>query len=139
MVVNYNVSPPYMLRTKYVSSPREAFILWQPPCVRDWSGILLERSGKRYSGKPDGDSRNAQNNAQLTINNVQLTTDGLISALILAIREASKIISRKIRAHSWITFISVNFVSIRGQKHFAENSRPFVDIVDLKKSVDYRP
>ena len=23
-------------------------------CVRDWSGILLERSGKRYSGKPDG-------------------------------------------------------------------------------------
>ena len=28
-------------------------------CVRDWSGILLERSGKRYSGKPDGDSRNA--------------------------------------------------------------------------------
>ena len=22
--------------------------------VRDWSGILLERSGKRYSGKPDG-------------------------------------------------------------------------------------
>ena len=28
--------------------------------VRDWSGILLERSGKRYSGKPDGDSRNAQ-------------------------------------------------------------------------------
>ena len=29
-------------------------------CVRDWSGILLERSGKRYSGKPDGDSRNAQ-------------------------------------------------------------------------------
>ncbi|MBQ4547603.1 MAG: hypothetical protein IJA42_00200 [Bacteroidales bacterium] len=47
MVVNYNVYPPYMLRTKYVSSPREAFILWQPPCVRDWSGILLERSGKR--------------------------------------------------------------------------------------------
>ena len=31
-------------------------------CVRDWSGILLERSGKRYSGKPDGDSRNAQRN-----------------------------------------------------------------------------
>ena len=28
-------------------------------CVRDWSGILLERSGKRYSRKPDGDSRNA--------------------------------------------------------------------------------
>ena len=28
--------------------------------VRDWSGILLERSEKRYSGKPDGDSRNAQ-------------------------------------------------------------------------------
>ena len=28
-------------------------------CVRDWSGILLERSGKRYSGKPDCDSRNA--------------------------------------------------------------------------------
>ena len=26
----------------------------QPLCVRDWSGILLERSGKRYSGKPDG-------------------------------------------------------------------------------------
>ena len=25
-----------------------------PPCVRDWSGILLKRSGKRYSGKPDG-------------------------------------------------------------------------------------
>ncbi len=24
------------------------------PRVRDWSGILLERSGKRYSGKPDG-------------------------------------------------------------------------------------
>jgi hypothetical protein len=23
-------------------------------CVRDWSGILLKRSGKRYSGKPDG-------------------------------------------------------------------------------------
>ena len=23
-------------------------------CVRDWSGILLERSGKRYSEKPDG-------------------------------------------------------------------------------------
>ena len=22
--------------------------------VRDWSGILLKRSGKRYSGKPDG-------------------------------------------------------------------------------------
>ena len=36
-------------------------------------------------------------------------------ALILAIREASKIISRKIRAHSWTTFISVNFVIIRGQ------------------------
>ncbi len=31
--------------------------------VRDWSGILLERSGKRYSGKPDGDSRNAQINS----------------------------------------------------------------------------
>ena len=31
-----------------------------PPGVRDWSGILSERSGKRYSGKPDGDSRNAQ-------------------------------------------------------------------------------
>ena len=30
-----------------------------PPRVRDWSGILLERSGKRYSGKPDGDSRDA--------------------------------------------------------------------------------
>ena len=28
-------------------------------CVRDWSGILLERSGKRYSGKPDA-KRNAQ-------------------------------------------------------------------------------
>ena len=26
-------------------------------------------SGKRYSGKPDGDSRNAQNNVKLTINN----------------------------------------------------------------------
>ena len=34
-------------------------------CVRDWSGILLERSGKRYSGKPDGDSRNAQISVQL--------------------------------------------------------------------------
>ena len=31
----------------------------QPKCVRDWSGILLERSGKRYSGKPDA-KRNAQ-------------------------------------------------------------------------------
>ena len=69
MVVNYNVSPSCHSRTKSVSSPREAFVLWQPPCVRDWSGILLERSGKRYSGKPDGDSRNAQNNVQLTINN----------------------------------------------------------------------
>ena len=38
-------------------------------CVRDWSGILLETEAgdgggsegeKRYSGKPDGDSRNAQ-------------------------------------------------------------------------------
>ena len=28
-------------------------------CVRDWSGILLERSGKRYSGKPDA-KRKAQ-------------------------------------------------------------------------------
>ena len=34
-----------------------------PKCVRDWSGILLERSGKRYSGKPDGDSRNAHINS----------------------------------------------------------------------------
>jgi hypothetical protein len=25
-----------------------------PLSVRDWSGILLKRSGKRYSGKPDG-------------------------------------------------------------------------------------
>ncbi len=31
--------------------------------VRDWSGILLKRSGKRYSGKPDGVSRNAPNNS----------------------------------------------------------------------------
>ena len=23
-------------------------------CVRDWSGILCERSEQRYSGKPDG-------------------------------------------------------------------------------------
>ena len=30
-----------------------------PPRVRDWSGILLERGGKRYSGKPDGASRDA--------------------------------------------------------------------------------
>ena len=43
-----------LLRTKSVPSPREAFVLWQPLSVRDWSGILLERSGKRYSGKPDG-------------------------------------------------------------------------------------
>ncbi len=43
--------------------------------------------------------------------------DGLISALILAIHGVSKIISRKIRAHSWITFISANFVLIRGQNH----------------------
>ncbi len=41
----------------------------QPHRVRDWSGILLETEAgdgggsggeKRYSGKPDGDSRNAQ-------------------------------------------------------------------------------
>ncbi len=38
--------------------PRICF-LGSRQCVRDWSGILLERSGKRYSGKPDGDSRNA--------------------------------------------------------------------------------
>ena len=106
------------LRTKSVPSSREAFILWQPPCVRDWSGILLELflgngdvngngnwiwergCEQRYSGKPDGAAGTPQDNVQLTINNVQLTTDGLISAPILAIREASKIISRKFRAHS---------------------------------------
>ena len=54
MVVNYNVYPSCHSRTTSVLSLREAFVLWQPPCVRDWSGILLERSGKRYSGKPDG-------------------------------------------------------------------------------------
>ena len=35
-------------------------------CVRDWSGILWERSlrsEQRYSGKPDGDSRNAHINS----------------------------------------------------------------------------
>ena len=30
-------------------------------CVRDWSGILLERSGKRYSGKPDGGAKRRRN------------------------------------------------------------------------------
>ena len=63
MVVNYNVSPSYHSRTKSVSSPREAFILWQPPSVRDWSGILLERSGKRYSGKPDGAAGTPKDNS----------------------------------------------------------------------------
>ena len=42
--------------------------------VRDWSGILLERSGKRYSGKPDGDSRNAlkksTDNGQQTLSTI---------------------------------------------------------------------
>ena len=32
----------------------EIVFLIAPKSVRDWSGILLERSGKRYSGKPDG-------------------------------------------------------------------------------------
>ena len=41
-------------------------------CVRDWSGILLERSGKRYSGKPDGDSRNA---LKKSTDNRQRSTD----------------------------------------------------------------
>ena len=81
MVVNYNVYPSCHSRTKSVLSLREAFVLWQPPCVRDWSGILCERgrgdgergtelvevtvvstssttmsgeSEQRYSGKPDG-------------------------------------------------------------------------------------
>ena len=36
-----------------------ASCLCSPSRVRDWSGILCERSEKRYSGKPDGDSRNA--------------------------------------------------------------------------------
>ena len=68
MVVNYNVSSSYHSRTKSVSSSREAFVLWQPLCVRDWSGILLERSGKRYSGKPDGFAGTPKDNVKLTIN-----------------------------------------------------------------------
>ena len=34
-------------------------------CVRDCSGILLERSGKRYSGKPDA-KRNAPKKRLMT-------------------------------------------------------------------------
>ena len=32
-------------------------------CVRDWSGILLKRSGKRYSGKPDGGAGTPRDNS----------------------------------------------------------------------------
>ena len=41
------------------------FSVFNLGCVRDWSGILLERSGKRYSGKPDGDSRTPKKRLKL--------------------------------------------------------------------------
>ncbi len=48
---------------------KSQFVAHRRQCVRDWSGILFETEAgggdgsegeKRYSGKPDGDSRNAQ-------------------------------------------------------------------------------
>ncbi|MBR3914108.1 MAG: hypothetical protein IKJ64_00135 [Bacteroidales bacterium] len=42
-----------------------------PLCVRDWSGILLERSGKRYSGKPDGGAGTPRKSQQTTDNSQQ--------------------------------------------------------------------
>ena len=84
-----------------VPSPREAFVLWQPPCVRDWSGILLERgtgngeqgtelvevtvvlSRERGAGSKDrveSPTASPERPKQCTINNVQLTMDGLISS-----------------------------------------------------------
>ena len=54
MVVNYNVSPSCHTRTKSVSSPREAFVLWQPPSVRDWSGILCELFWGNGDGNGNG-------------------------------------------------------------------------------------
>ena len=41
------VPSPYQVRDKHL-------FYGSLQSVRDWSGILLERSGKRYSGKPDG-------------------------------------------------------------------------------------
>ncbi|MBQ8222425.1 MAG: hypothetical protein IJZ87_03615 [Bacteroidales bacterium] len=44
---------------------------WQAPCVRDWSGILLERSGKRYSGKPDGLPERPRKCQRTTVNRLR--------------------------------------------------------------------
>ena len=51
--------------------------------VRDWSGILLEteagdgggsEGGKRYSGKPDGDSRNAKKRKTIRLQDYKTTS-----------------------------------------------------------------
>ena len=44
---------PFVVSVGNIFLPQICF-LGSRQCVRDWSGILLERSGKRYSGKPDG-------------------------------------------------------------------------------------
>ena len=75
-------SPPYLylvfkiiLLCCFIT--RVCFSIHDASRVRDWSGILLERSGKRYSGKPDGASRDALlfkvQSLKLTINSLQLT------------------------------------------------------------------
>ena len=61
-----------LLRITVVPSPyqvRENHLFYgSRQSVRDWSGILLERSGKRYSGKPDGFAGTPKDNVKLTIN-----------------------------------------------------------------------
>ena len=46
---------------------RGSMLIAPPQCVRDWSGILLERSGKRYSGKPDGGAVSGDGTAKIKL------------------------------------------------------------------------
>ena len=52
MVVNYNVSPSYQVREKHL-------FYGSLHALGIGAASFASVSGKRYSGKPDGDSRNA--------------------------------------------------------------------------------